>query len=255
MYLYFDSCLSKGYKNTSQKIRVLSEAWVSENGYCPNCGAELEKFENNRPVADFFCRNCQEEFELKSKNSKKVGKKVANGSYYAKIERILSDNNPNFFILTYDKTSLKVLNFLVIPKYFFTPEIIEKRKALSDQARRAGWIGSNILLSEIPDSGKIYIVKDSKVVEKDKVLEDWQKIAFMRKQESKSRGWILEVMRCIDAIGKEYFSLKELYEFEPLLKRKYPDNKHIKEKIRQQLQLLRDNGVIEFLGNGSYRKL
>ena len=31
--------------------------------------------------------------------------------------------------------------------------------------------------------------------------------------------------------------------------------KHIKEKIRQQLQVLRDKGLIEFLGNGHYRKV
>ncbi|WP_461207931.1 hypothetical protein [Clostridium sp. DL1XJH146] len=29
----------------------------------------------------------------------------------------------------------------------------------------------------------------------------------------------------------------------------------MKAKIRQQLQILRDNGIIEFLGNGRYKKL
>jgi type II restriction enzyme len=32
-----------------------------------------------------------------------------------------------------------VNNFFVIPKYFFIPEIIEKRKPLSETAKRAGW--------------------------------------------------------------------------------------------------------------------
>jgi hypothetical protein len=32
-----------------------------------------------------------------------------------------------------------------------------------------------------------------------------------------------------------------------------PDNKHVKEKMRQQLQVLRDNGFLEFLDRGRYR--
>jgi len=61
------------------------------------------------------------------------------------IERLQSDSNPNFFFLNYDKNSLDAINFIVIPKYFFIPEIIEKRKPLSQTARRAGWVGCNIL--------------------------------------------------------------------------------------------------------------
>lgn len=33
----------------------------------------------------------------------------------------------------------------------------------------------------------------------------------------------------------------------------YPENQHIRAKIRQQMQVLRDEGFIEFLGNGEYR--
>jgi len=36
---------------------------------------------------------------------------------------------------------------------------------------------------------------------------------------------------------------------------KYPNNNFIKDKIRQQLQLLRDKGILEFTSRGNYRKL
>lgn len=52
------------------------------------------------------------------------------------IQRLKSDSNPNFFFLNYAKT-YEILNFFVIPKHFFVPEIIEKRKPLSPDARRA----------------------------------------------------------------------------------------------------------------------
>lgn len=43
--------------------------------------------------------------------------------------------------------------------------------------------------------------------------------------------------------------------FEEELQEKYLKNNHVKDKIRQKLQVLRDNGYIEFMGNGEYRKL
>jgi len=33
----------------------------------------------------------------------------------------------------------------------------------------------------------------------------------------------------------------------------YPQNAHVRDKIRQQLQVLRDLRLLEFLGSGSYR--
>ena len=35
---------------------------------------------------------------------------------------------------------------------------------------------------------------------------------------------------------------------------KHPNNNNIRAKIRQQLQQLRDRGIISFLGNGRYQK-
>lgn len=60
-------------------------------------------------------------------------------------------------------------------------------------------------------------------------------------------------MKCIDKLP-EKFDLKQIYEFEQILSIQFPDNKHIKDKIRQQLQILRDQGVIEFSARGQYRK-
>lgn len=62
-------------------------------------------------------------------------------------------------------------------------------------------------------------------------------------------------MNCVDAINQDAFSLKEIYSFENQLKEKYPNNNFIKDKIRQQIQLLRDKGLIEFKTRGIYRKI
>lgn len=256
MDLNFNIKLAEGYNSNSQIARVLTESWVKENSYCPNCGnLNLNEFENNKPVADFYCTNCSEEFELKSKDGIKVGDKIVDGAYFSMIERINSANNPNFFFLNYSKEKLLVNNFLIIPKHFFVPEIIEKRKPLSENAKRAGWIGCNIDISKVPESGRIFLIKNSEIISQEKVQEKWSSTGFLKSKNLQSRGWILDIMNCIDKIKKETFSLNEMYTFEESLKIKYPDNNHIKDKIRQQLQFLRDKGLIEFNGRGIYRKL
>ena len=255
MNLKFNIELGKDYKSKSQIARVLTENWVKSNSYCPNCGElHLKEFENNMPVADFYCKSCAEQFELKSKKTNVVGNRILDGAYSTMIERINSDDNPNFFFLTYNNQKWEVSNFLIIPKHYFTTEIIIKRKPLKSTARRAGWIGCNIDISKVPDNGRIFLVKNSATVSKETVQSKWRKTKFLRTRKGDSKGWILDIMKCVDTINGETFSLRQVYEFEDVLKRKYPNNSFIKDKIRQQLQVLRDKGVIEFLGRGVYKK-
>jgi predicted Rdx family selenoprotein len=58
-------------------------------------------------------------------------------------------------------------------------------------------------------------------------------------------------------LGRDYtdvFALADLYAFEGELEGSFPHNKHIKAKIRQQLQVLRDFGLITFHGGGRYER-
>lgn len=213
----------------------------------------MDKCANNQPVADFSCTNCREEYELKSQQHA-IGIKILDGAYHTMLERITSSNNPNFFLLNYNVSTLSVVNFLVIPKHFFIPKMIEERKPLAATARRAGWIGCSILLHNIPQTGKIFFVRDNRVEPKEKVLAEWQKTLFLRKEkEVSAKGWLLEIIRSIEKLGKKEFTLDDIYAFERELGIIHPENRHIKDKIRQKLQILRDNGYLEFIGRGIYR--
>jgi type II restriction enzyme len=170
------------------------------------------------------------------------------------IERLKGKNNPNFFLLNYDLQKCVVLNFFVIPKHFFVPEIIEKRKPLASTARRAGWIGCNILLQNIPLTGKIFFVKNQVVKPKEKVLAEWRKTLFLREEkEISAKGWLLDIMACVDKLERKEFSLDDVYAFESELSKKHPNNRHIKDKIRQQLQVLRDKDYLKFIERSRYR--
>lgn len=252
--LEIDRKLANQYKSPSQKIRVITESWVSKEAYCPNCGGvSLKRYSNNKPVADFYCDCCGEDFELKSKKDG-LGSKIVDGAYRSMLSRITEVNNPNFFLLNYEIGSYQVLNFFIIPKHFFVPEIIEKRMPLSESARRAGWVGCNILLNRIPAVGRIFLVKDRKIEPKEKVQAVWRKALFLReKKKVDSKGWLLDVMRCVEMTQKNEFTLTDVYKFESFLAQQHPANSHIKDKIRQQLQFLRDKGYLEFVRRGQYK--
>jgi len=241
------------YSSGTQKARAWTEAWVKMWAYCPHCGAaKMLQFPNNSPVADFLCSSCSEEFELKSQKGK-FGATVADGAYKTKCERLAADNNPNLLLMNYDAKSLSVVNLLIVPKHFFVKDIIEERKALPPTARRAGWIGSKIRLDRVPETGKIHIIKSGVIRPKDVVLQEWQKTLFLRDESLEARGWLLDVMKCVESLGKREFTLEEVYGFERHLGHLYPGNQNVKPKIRQQLQYLRDRGFIEFVSRGNYR--
>lgn len=245
--------VAKEYSSESQKVRVITEYWVSKSVYCPNCGNSLSNFGNNKPVADFYCDLCSEEFELKSKHGS-IGNKLVDGAYATMIERLNANNNPNFFILTYIKSTFEIKDFITIPKYFFIEDIIEKRKPLNITARRAGWVGCNIIVNNIPEFGKIYYIQNGIAKSKQEVFQKWRKTIFVKNtSEIEAKGWLFDILLCIERMSKQEFSLQELYRFEKYLKTKHPSNNNIRAKVRQQLQFLRDKNYIDFLGKGIYK--
>jgi type II restriction enzyme len=252
MKLDFEETQS-AYTSGSQSARAWTEAWVKLWAYCPHCGnANMSQFPNNQPVADFLCTSCSEEFELKSQKSK-FGAKVADGAYKTKCERLAAGNNPNLLLMNYNKQSLAVVNLFIVPKHFFVQDIIEQRKPLAATARRAGWVGSKILLGKVPEAGKIHIVQNGVIRPKEIVLQEWQKTLFLRNQSLEARGWLLDVLKCVESLGKAEFALDEVYAFEQHLGALYPGNQYVRPKIRQQLQFLRDQGFIDFVSRGNYR--
>lgn len=255
MDLTMNADISKNYDSNSQKIRVITENWVNHNLFCPYCeNPYIRNFENNRPVAYFFCPNCSEEYELKSRGGS-IPNKVNDGAYTTMIERIESINNPNFFFLHYNASNLRVQNFIMVPKHFFSPDIIEKRKPLADTARRAGWVGCNIILKQIPEEGRIFIIKDEIVQPVETIISKVKKTDFISQYKLDARGWILDILNCVNQIDNRDFTLEQMYQFEDVLALKHPENHHVRDKIRQQLQILRDKGIIEFNGRGHYRKI
>lgn len=241
------------YKSGSQRARVGTEAWGAINLFCPSCSsARLNPTPRNHAAIDYYCNSCRSPFQLKSQ-SKAFGTRIVDAAYSVMKLAILEDRTPNLFILHYDVVDWSVRNVILIPRFAFSLSAIECRPPLSATARRAGWVGCNILLSRIPQDAQIHVVSNGRAVQPKEVRRAYQRLRPLESLRIQKRGWTLEVLRVVRSLSKVEFSLPDVYAHADTLKEIHPLNKHVCEKIRQQLQVLRDLGLVEFLGRGSYR--
>jgi type II restriction enzyme len=75
----------------------------------------------------------------------------------------------------------------------------------------------------------------------------------LKKLQALEAGWTLDVLNLIRKLGKAEFTTEEAYVFERELERLHPDNRHVRDKIRQQLQVLRDAGLLVHIERGLWR--
>jgi len=249
--LQCDLQLSSGYKSRTQIARVLTEHWCSLNLYCAGCDAEsLTQSPPNTKAIDFHCHTCKQTYQLKSQRHANL-KRIVDGSYGIIHAAVQMNSAPNLLILNY-ATEWTVQRLLLIPSVFFTESVLEKRLPLGQLARRAGWVGCNFLLSNIPEEGKIPLIAEGKIFSPIVVRERFQQQQKLQTVEWHARGWTLDVLRIARSLGQS-FTLENIYKRESELMHLHPNNRNVRAKIRQQLQVLRDLEYLEFLGKGSYR--
>jgi type II restriction enzyme len=248
-----DFSLATRFTSASQQARVMTESWVGRNMYCVNCNAErLHPAPTNAQVVDFTCAECASSFQVKSQ-SFPIGKRVTDSGYDAMCRAIRSNRLPNLILLHYDRPSWCVRDAMLVPSFGFSFAAVEKRKPLAPTARRAGWVGCNILLSNIPSDLRLQIVSKSEIANSALVRRQYRAMSALRSLNVVSRGWLIDVLNVARSLGRETFELCELYALDDHLASLHPNNLHVRPKIRQQLQKLRDIGLIEFEGKGTYR--
>lgn len=243
----------QGYKSKSQIARVATEAWALRNLYCPRCTSpRLNASPTNTPVIDFNCPSCAAAFQLKSQ-SHALSHRIVDSAYAQMVRAIREDGTPNLFAIHYDSSRWAVTNLILIPHFAFPLSAIEKRKPLGPNARRAGWVGCNILLDAIPLDVRIPVISEGMPVSPEQVRRHYSRIRPLERLSTEKRGWTLDVLNAARSLGKSTFELAEMYVYERRLAELHPQNRHVREKIRQQLQILRDIGILEFLDRGQYR--
>ena len=241
------------YKSNSQRARIATESWAESNLFCPNCNSpDLVSATIGTPVIDFTCPKCASTYQLKSQSSA-FSARIVDAAYSSMVRAITEDRTPNLYALHYHLSEWSVANVILIPHFAFPLSAIEKRKPLAATARRAGWVGCNILLNAIPEDARIKIVSDGKPVAPAVVRAQYARVRPLAKIKAKQRGWTLDVLNVVCSLGKTEFDLSEVYKSEQKLAHLHPANRNVQPKIRQQLQILRDLGILDFLAPGKYR--
>jgi type II restriction enzyme len=238
-------------KNASQVARVSTERWAVDNFYCAACGTGLSAYPAGTKVYDFYSPECGANFQLKSA-SHVFSTSILGGEYNTTRQSILKDAFPSLILLHYDRSKWAVEDLSLVHRACITTSCIAPRTPLSPTARRAGWQGYTIRLEQIPAQGKIEVISRGHVREKAEVLAQWRQTDSLLKSRPETRGWLADVLKCVERCFAT-FTLANVYAFEQELAAKHPDNHNVKAKIRQQLQVLRDLGLIEFLSPGLYR--
>ena len=112
-----------------------------------------------------------------------------------------------------------------------------------------------ILYGNIPERGKIAIIESHAELNKNIVMQNYERSTRLKIERINHRSWLMDILKCIEKIPSDNFSLEDMYSFADELALKHSDNHNVTAKIRQQLQFLRDKGFIKFTGRGKYTKI
>lgn len=255
MNLRLPTQFGEGYKSASQLARRITEPWGADHLFCCACTSDrLDAEKANAQVSDFLCPQCIERYQLKS-HGKKLGTGIVGSNYQKMLDAILGDKTPHFFLLHYQLPEWMVRNLLFIPRFAISPSVITKRKPLSAAARRSNWTGYVLNVRLIPDSARISVITEGVEADRRDIRAQYSRIARLQTLKPEQRGWTLDVLRCVESLPNPVFTNEEIYAFEPELAKLYPANRHIRDKIRQQLQVLRDRGLLRSPGRGQWERI
>ncbi|MEM0134949.1 MAG: DpnI domain-containing protein [Thermoplasmatales archaeon] len=262
---YFSEVVRE-YKSPSQIARNVTEKWARDNLYCPKCGSPLNQYKNNTEVYDFYCDHADQEFlimpspveDFQLKSTKyfphnNFPRNIVGSGYDAAIRKLNRGEFPSLILLHYERKREEVRDGLLVHRLAIPQSCIKPRKPLTESARRSGWRGYEISMFGIPHIGKIQIIEDARVVPKKTVMTKWRSVENILESTPSERDWITEILIILEKLPF-LFTLQDAYSYETYLRNLHPHNHHIREKIRQQLQFLRDKGYLKFMGNGKYQK-
>lgn len=167
-------------------------------------------------------------------------------------ERIVASNNPNFLFMNYSLKSMGVIDLFIVPKHFFVPTFFSRESPLLKLHDVRDGSAATSFSIKSPNLERYFTFEKVNSPTKRPFWLSGKKL-FLRNQSIEAKGWLLEVMKCVDMIGKPEFDLEDVYRFEQRLSTIFPNNQNVKPKIRQQLQYLRDKGYLEFVSRGNYR--
>src|SRR5207245_5636463 len=190
------ACLVR-YEAASQRARVGTESWGAANFSLPACESpRLQSAPQGTAAIDYVCPSCDSPFQLKSQ-SRPLGTRIVDAAYSEMKRAILEDRTPNLFVLHYDLDSWAVRTVLLVPHFALALSAVERRKPLAPTARRAGWVGCNILLDKIPVHARIPVVSEGTPQPSQQVRPSYNRLHPSEKLQVDRRGCAAAARRVV----------------------------------------------------------
>jgi type II restriction enzyme len=256
MNLNCNLSLGDRLKRNTQRARVITEAWFGSEAYCLNCNSEKLCPTTAGTIArDFVCPVCSQPYELKSA-AKAHTRIVQDGGFDSMMRRVRAQEAPALMLMHYSPEWC-VQGLIAIHPVFLTSAVVRKRAKphIRPRSRKEYWM-CDLDLTVIPPDGKIVIVDGEVARSECDTRREFRESKRFAEIPVANRGWTALVLAAVRKIGKTEFSLDDVYAHEEAMHAVYPTNSHVRPKIRQQMQVLRDLGYIEFLSKrGEYRVL
>jgi type II restriction enzyme len=171
------------------------------------------------------------------------------------MRRIRAAEAPALMLMHYAE-DWSVQRLIAIHPVFLTPSVVRKRSKphLRPITRKPYWM-CDLDLTRIPPDGKIVIVRDGGERPRADARRAFRESMRFGDVPLRKRGWAALVLAYVRKINKVEFTLADLYAYEAAMHAAYPQNSHVRPKIRQQMQVLRDLGYLQFMDRGEYRML
>ncbi|MGL6119018.1 MAG: phospholipase D-like domain-containing protein [Fusobacteriaceae bacterium] len=131
-------------------------------------------------------------------------------------------------------------------------QIVSDYKALTKSELCGAFNFENVqkieqIILSTPKTAKIKIDRDGDEI----IFQEKGKVSIPKELSQ----WQKDIYEAVSKLPSQTFTTKDTKQFIDELKKKHPTNNHIEEKIRQQLQQLRDIGLIKFEARGVYKRL
>ncbi len=144
----------------NQKLGEQWEKAISDLVSCPRCNKHkhLTRLPVNFQCADVICKFCGFLAQVKStgltEGKSDLPDYVLGAAWKPQQEQIIAGIYHGLYVVCYDQKD-KLVRIDFIPSHILqvTPQVFQPRIPLSDTARRAGWQGFIIRLSELPRIG------------------------------------------------------------------------------------------------------
>ena len=239
--------------SASQRTRVITEDGFSRFGYCLKCDSNtLTQTRAGTICQDFYCPKCEQPYELKSAKRAHTNI-VQDGGYDSMMETICGENVPALMLMHYSPQWC-VQGLVAIHPVFLIPDVVMKRAKphIRPKTGKEYWM-CKLNLSSVPDDGKITLISNGIVRPHVEVRRQFQESARFETLPVTKRGWVALVLATVRKIGKMRITNADLFSHEESMHAIFPGNSHVRDKIRQQMQVLMRLGYVERTAPGEYR--